>query len=77
MLSNIVEATEKVSSHLQHVSLIEGTKWYGVHLGKSRTPQKEDDPRYMTPNFYYDQEDYLIKRVSVCLSNEFDELMMF
>jgi len=59
-----VEKANKESGELRHVSLIEGTKWYGVHLGVSKTPQKEDDPRYMSPNFYYDQEDYLVSRVA-------------
>lgn len=47
------------------MSLIEGSKWYGVHLGAAKTPCLEDDPRYMTPNFYYDQEDYLANKVKV------------
>jgi len=63
MLRNLVEAVEELSPSLQHVSLIEGTKWYGPHLGPCKTPFKEDDPRYMPPNFYYDQEDYLVSRV--------------
>ena len=29
------------------------------HLGPYKTPAKEDDPRHIPPNFYYDQEDYL------------------
>ena len=65
MLTNVVEAVEQLSPSLQHVSLIEGTKWYAPHLGPSKTPYKEDDPRYMPPNFYYDQEDYLVARVKV------------
>lgn len=58
MLANVVEAVQGPT--LQHVHLVEGTKWYGVHLGPHRTPAREDDPRHMPPNFYYDQEDYLI-----------------
>lgn len=57
MLTNVVEAAQGPA--LQHVHLVEGTKWYGVHLGPHRTPAREDDPRHMPPNFYYDQEDYL------------------
>ncbi|PVE22986.1 NAD-dependent dehydratase [Microvirga sp. KLBC 81] len=59
MLANVVEAAEAHSSELTHVHLVEGTKWYGVHLGPHRTPTQEDDPRHMPPNFYYDQEDAL------------------
>lgn len=59
MLVNVVEAAEAASAGLSHVHLVEGTKWYGVHLGPYRTPAEEDDPRHMPPNFYYDQEDAL------------------
>jgi nucleoside-diphosphate-sugar epimerase len=59
MLVNVVEAADAHSSQLVHVHLVEGTKWYGVHLGPHRTPAKEDDPRHLPPNFYYDQEDSL------------------
>lgn len=59
MLVNVVEAAEAASPRLAHVHLVEGTKWYGLHLGPYRTPAQEDDPRHMPPNFYYDQEDAL------------------
>lgn len=60
MLVNVVEATQAQSDALEHVHLVEGTKWYGVHLGPHRTPTQEDDPRHLPPNFYYDQEDSLV-----------------
>lgn len=60
MLANVVEAAAARSSELHHVHLVEGTKWYGVHLGPHRTPSSEDDPRHLPPNFYYDQEDLLM-----------------
>jgi len=63
MLRNVVEAIEKVAPRLEHVSLVEGTKWYGAHLGPFKTPAKEDDFRCMPPMFYFDQEDYLTHRV--------------
>ncbi|MFG1348021.1 SDR family oxidoreductase [Xanthobacter autotrophicus DSM 431] len=59
MLVNVVEAVEAAAPGLAHVHLVEGTKWYGLHLGPYRTPAAEDDPRHMPPNFYYDQEDSL------------------
>lgn len=40
-----------------------GAKWYGQHLGMYKTPAKETDPRYMTPNFYYDMVDYCQEKV--------------
>jgi nucleoside-diphosphate-sugar epimerase len=62
MLRNVVEAIEPVAAGLRHVHLVEGGKWYGLHLGPYRTPAKEDDPRHLAPNFYYDQEDFLAER---------------
>jgi nucleoside-diphosphate-sugar epimerase len=62
LLANLVEAIEAASPQLQHVNLVEGTKWYGSHLGPFKTPAKEDDPRHLPPNFYYDQQDYLEQR---------------
>jgi nucleoside-diphosphate-sugar epimerase len=59
MLMHIVNAVHEHSAELAHIHLIEGTKWYGVHLGAHRTPTREDDPRHLPPNFYYDQEDAL------------------
>ncbi len=63
MLRNVVEATEAGGNPLEHVHLVEGTKWYGSNLGPFKTPSKEDDPRVLVNNFYYVQEDYLIDRV--------------
>jgi nucleoside-diphosphate-sugar epimerase len=45
---------------LEHVCLVQGTKYYGQHLGSFRNPAKESDPRHIPPNFYYDQQDYLV-----------------
>jgi nucleoside-diphosphate-sugar epimerase len=59
MLANIVEVVEKTSKELRKVVLIEGAKYYGAHFGPYKTPAKENDPRHIPPNFYYDQEDYL------------------
>jgi nucleoside-diphosphate-sugar epimerase len=59
MFVNLVETIDAVSPALEHVHLAEGTKWYGNHLGPYKTPTKEDDPRHMPPNFYYDQQDFL------------------
>lgn len=62
MLVHFVEALDGVSNRLERVVLIEGTKWYGAHLGPFKTPAREDDPRCMPPMFYHDQEDYLAAR---------------
>jgi nucleoside-diphosphate-sugar epimerase len=62
LLVNPVEVVEPVAKDLQRIVLAEGGKWYGRHLGRFKTPAKEDDPRSMPPNFYYDQEDFLRER---------------
>jgi hypothetical protein len=60
MLSNVVEAVEAGDHDLQHVHIVQGTKYYGSNLGPFKTPAAEDDPRTGENNFYFAQEDYLI-----------------
>ena len=62
MMVNLVSTMEKVAPRLAHVLLVQGSKWYGNHLGPYRTPAREDDPRHMPPNFYYNQQDWLAER---------------
>ncbi|SKC99489.1 Nucleoside-diphosphate-sugar epimerase [Burkholderia sp. CF099] len=62
MLKNLVEVVEKHAPNLQHISLMQGGKAYGVHIGPFPSPAKESDVRHMPPNFYYDQEDFLRER---------------
>jgi nucleoside-diphosphate-sugar epimerase len=62
LLRNLVETIEPVAGGLEHIHIMHGTKWYGMHLGPFKTPAVEDDPRHMPPNFYYDQWDYLVER---------------
>jgi nucleoside-diphosphate-sugar epimerase len=62
MLRNVLDAIEPVATRLAHVHLVQGTKYYGMHLGPFRTPAREDDPRLDFPNFYYDQQDFLAQR---------------
>lgn len=64
MLVNVVEAVESASSSLQHVTLVTGGKFYGLHLGPAKTPAKETDAWHLPPNFYFDQEDFLRERSS-------------
>jgi nucleoside-diphosphate-sugar epimerase len=59
MLSNLVSAIDNASHHLKHVCIVHGSKWYGNHLGPYKTPARENDPRHMPPNFYYDQQDWI------------------
>jgi nucleoside-diphosphate-sugar epimerase len=62
MLINLVENVERASPNLHHITLLQGTKAYGGHLGPFRQPARESDPRYMPPNFYYDQMDWIAER---------------
>jgi nucleoside-diphosphate-sugar epimerase len=62
MLRNLLDAVEPVAPGLAHVHLVQGTKYYGMHLGPFRAPAREDDPRHPPPNFYYDQQDLLVER---------------
>src|ERR1043166_3059073 len=62
MLRNVLDAVEPAATGLEHVHLVQGTKYYGMHLGPFRTPAQEDDPRADVPNFYYDQQDMLSGR---------------
>ncbi|GLR70760.1 SDR family oxidoreductase [Agaribacter marinus] len=59
MLVNVVEIIEKSSRNLKHVSLMQGYKVYGAHLGPFKTPAKESDPNHMPPEFNIDQQNFL------------------
>jgi len=58
MLRNLLEPLREAAS-LQHVSLLQGTKAYGIMVGPMRVPARESQPRVEHPNFYWLQEDYL------------------
>ena len=62
ILKNLLDVVEKTSPSLRHVTFYQGGKAYGADLGPFKTPAREDDPRLMPPNFYYDQEDLLRER---------------
>lgn len=63
MLANLMTPLLAVASGLEHVSLLQGSKAYGMHhpdlLTKIRTPLREREPRLDHPNFYFRQEDWL------------------
>ncbi|KAK9810123.1 hypothetical protein WJX72_005112 [[Myrmecia] bisecta] len=64
MHKNIIEGLEAVGNTVQHVYFNAGGKWYGQALGPIlKTPSREDDPRHLPPNFYYDMQDYCAQRV--------------
>ncbi|HVN88531.1 MAG TPA: SDR family oxidoreductase [Candidatus Binataceae bacterium] len=62
MLRNTLEPLEAVAKNLNHISLLQGTKAYGVHLGPIAIPARERSPRHQHENFYFLQEDYLRTR---------------
>ncbi len=62
MLVNVVEAVEPVATGLRHISLMQGYKVYGAHLGPFKTPARETDAGHMPPEFNVDQQDFLEQR---------------
>jgi nucleoside-diphosphate-sugar epimerase len=44
---------------LEHVSLLQGAKAYGLHVGRTPLPAKERTARDNHDNFYFEQEDAL------------------
>lgn len=63
MMTNIVEAVEPGNRNLQHIHLLQGSKWYGSTTGPYKTPARESDPRLAgNHTFYYAQQDWLDAR---------------
>jgi nucleoside-diphosphate-sugar epimerase len=58
MLRNLLDPL-CAAGGLQHVSLLQGTKAYGVHLHPVAIPARESSPRDPHENFYWLQEDHL------------------
>lgn len=58
MLRNLMEPLIKTAS-IKHVTLLQGTKAYGVHLHAVRIPVRERFLRDQHENFYFLQEDYI------------------
>ncbi len=62
MLRNLLDPLTEVASGLQHVSLLQGTKAYGVHLHPIPIPHHEHFHRDEHNNFYWLQEDHVRER---------------
>lgn len=60
LVENSVGIVAPIAPGLERVVLTQGGKYYGVHLGPHKTPSRETDPRHIPPNFYYDQQDYIV-----------------
>ncbi|WP_410210522.1 SDR family oxidoreductase [Aquirhabdus sp.] len=61
MLTHVVNIIEKKSPNLKHISLMQGYKVYGAHLGPFKTPARETDAGHMPPEFNVDQQHFLEK----------------
>jgi len=60
MLRNLLDPLLKTARGLRHVTLLQGTKAYGVHVRKLAVPAREGRSEMREqPNFYWAQEDYL------------------
>ena len=59
MLQNCLAPLAGAGKRLRHVSLLQGTKAYGIHLHPMPIPARERAPRDAHANFYWLQEDYL------------------
>jgi nucleoside-diphosphate-sugar epimerase len=59
MLRNVAQPIVRTASNFQHVSILQGTKVYGVHLHPISIPARERDARRDHPNFFFDQEAYV------------------
>ncbi|WP_441610435.1 SDR family oxidoreductase [Dyella sp. 2RAB6] len=62
MLRHVLDAIEPAAKDLQHVSLMQGYKVYGGHLGPFKTPARETDAHFMPPEFMHDQQHLLEAR---------------
>jgi nucleoside-diphosphate-sugar epimerase len=60
MLRNLLGPLLKAAPGLRHVTLLQGTKAYGVHVRPLAVPAREGRSEMREqPNFYWTQEDYL------------------
>ena len=67
MLRNVMDGLAAAGAPLQHVTLLQGSKAYGVHspdpaVAEARLPLRERDPLRPHANFYFVQEELLAER---------------
>lgn len=58
MLQNCLEPLIRGKSRLKHVTIMQGTKAYGLHIHPLDIPARERSPRDPHENCYWLQEDY-------------------
>lgn len=61
MLQNLIDPLS-TAADLQHITLLQGTKAYGVHRHPIRVPSREREPRDDHPNFYWLHEDHVVAK---------------
>ena len=60
MLRNLLDALAPAAENLKHISLLQGTKAYGVHVRPMKIPAREGRSEMREqPNYYWNQEEYL------------------
>jgi len=60
MLRNLLGPLDRVAKGLRHVTLLQGTKAYGVHVRPLQVPARENRSElHEQPNFYWNQERYI------------------
>jgi nucleoside-diphosphate-sugar epimerase len=59
MLHNVVEPIVRSASNFQHISILQGTKVYGVHLHPIPIPARERDADKNHDNFFLNHEEYV------------------
>jgi len=60
MLRNLLGPLQQAAPNLRHVTLLQGTKAYGVHVRPLAVPARENrSEMHEQPNFYWNQENFL------------------
>jgi nucleoside-diphosphate-sugar epimerase len=60
MFRNLLDPLERHAKNLRHVTLLQGTKAYGVHVRPLSVPARENrSEMHEQPNFYWNQENHL------------------
>ena len=60
MFRNLFDPLQRHAKNLRHVTLLQGTKAYGVHVRPLAVPARENrSEMHEQPNFYWNQENHL------------------
>ena len=64
LMKGALDLLDRSCPAVRHVTLLQGMKAYGSHLGPFKTPARETDPRIPGGHFYDDQLDMLADRAA-------------